>query len=231
MIGQTINKLTVIEYIGRKNKHKYWKCKCDCGNHKEVREYSLLKGKPKSCGKCYLGPDLTGQAFGMLTVLSLDKKQGKSNEYHWICECECGLKSSVNMYSLTSGLTRSCGCLRGRVGDKNPNWKGFQELSGHHWRHIQIHAKDRNLSFKVSIKYAWELFEKQDRQCALSGLPIEFGRIRYKEQTASLDRIDSSKGYVRGNVQWIHKDVNWMKTKFPQDYFIKLCNLVSSNCS
>ena len=42
--------------------------------------------------------------------------------------------------------------------------------------------------------------------------------------TASLDRIDSKKGYIEGNIQWVHKDINRMKWAFNEDYFIKLCN-------
>ena len=160
-----------------------------------------------------------------MTVLSLEGKRGKSQEYHWLCKCECGATTSVNMYSLTSGLTKSCGCLRKRMANDNPNWKGYKGLSGHHWRHIQIHAENRSLPFKISMKYAWNIFQSQGQRCVLSGLPLRFG----DEQTASLDRIDSSKGYVRGNVQWIHKDTNWMKIKFPQDYFIQLCKLVAQN--
>jgi hypothetical protein len=48
----------------------------------------------------------------------------------------------------------------------------------------------------------------------------------YLDNTASLDRIDSSLGYVRGNVQWLHKDVNWMKNTLDQDRFIELCKAI-----
>ena len=48
------------------------------------------------------------------------------------------------------------------------------------------------------------------------------------ENTASLDRIDSSKGYVKDNVQWVHKDINRMKWNFPQDKFVKLCSFVAN---
>jgi hypothetical protein len=49
------------------------------------------------------------------------------------------------------------------------------------------------------------------------------------EHTASLDRIDSSKGYCEDNVQWVHKDINRMKNTFDQDYFISLCKLIAEN--
>jgi len=42
-----------------------------------------------------------------------------------------------------------------------------------------------------------------------------------------LDRIDSKLGYVRGNVQWIHKDLQTMKWDLPEDRFIRLCDEVS----
>lgn len=63
---------------------------------------------------------------------------------------------------------------------------------------------------------------------ALSGLKIELS-INRKNQTASLDRIDSSKGYIEGNVQWLHKDINQMKINFNQKDFIKYCKLIAKN--
>jgi len=57
--------------------------------------------------------------------------------------------------------------------------------------------------------------------------------FRNKDRTisgnASLDRIDSSIGYVNDNVQWVHKDINMMKRIYTQEYFIYLCKLVSEN--
>ena len=50
-----------------------------------------------------------------------------------------------------------------------------------------------------------------------------------KLQTASLDRIDSTKGYSKDNIQWVHKDINCMKMDFSQQYFIDLCVKVAKN--
>ena len=46
---------------------------------------------------------------------------------------------------------------------------------------------------------------------------------------ASLDRIDSSKGYVEGNLQWVLSEVNMMKQQYSQDRFIEICKAVSIN--
>ena len=71
------------------------------------------------------------------------------------------------------------------------------------------------------------IYLKQNKLCALTGHPINFSRIYSKKQIASLDRIDSNKGYIENNVQWVHKDINKLKTDFNSDTFLKLCYMVT----
>lgn len=72
-----------------------------------------------------------------------------------------------------------------------------------------------------------------DYRCAISGLFINGARSRirhhstYKEQTASLDRIDNTKGYIENNVQWIHKDINYMKQDFSMKQFLEYCETIT----
>jgi hypothetical protein len=47
--------------------------------------------------------------------------------------------------------------------------------------------------------------------------------------TASLDRKDSSKGYTKDNVQWIHKTINFMKGQMSDQEFVSWCKLVCTN--
>jgi hypothetical protein len=81
--------------------------------------------------------------------------------------------------------------------------------------------------FEIDIKFAWKLFLKQKRRCALTGLELHFGKHGYDKFTASLDRIDNNVGYKKNNVQWVHKDVNKMKNVFPEKYFIEMCSLIT----
>jgi hypothetical protein len=110
-------------------------------------------------------------------------------------------------------------------------WRGYGEISLTHFNQIKIGAKRRNLIFNLTIEYLWDLFLKQNRKCIYTGLELGFSKKRslIGSCTASLDRVDSFKGYVEGNVQWVHKDINWMKQDFDNDYFIKMCKLVSEN--
>ena len=54
--------------------------------------------------------DLSGQKFGLLTVLyRVSNYKGRAK---WLCKCECGKSVEVFGYNLTRGNSTSCGCLR-----------------------------------------------------------------------------------------------------------------------
>lgn len=147
-----------------------------------------------------------------------------------------GIKSPTTIYNFMKrhGIARriSTDSKLRALNSKNANWKGCGEISGAYWYGVKFRAKRRRLDFKINIEYAWELFVKQKGRCAISGLPIKFWKKNSsnedkKEQTASLDRIDSSKGYVNDNIQWIHKHVNTIKMDFTQQDFIELCKTIT----
>ncbi len=109
------------------------------------------------------------------------------------------------------------------------------EICTHLFLTVSKEAVTRNLEFSVTIEELWKLFEDQGAKCSISGLPISFGKYSRtdigKPCTASLDRISSEDGYLRGNIQWVHKDVNIMKNKLTQEYFIDLCKIIAErNC-
>ena len=63
--------------------------------------------------------------------------------------------------------------------------------------------------------------------CALSDVEITLNKEPGKA-IASLDRIDSNKGYALDNVQWITKDINFMKRKYTQEYFVETCKKIAA---
>ena len=108
--GQKFGKLTVIKMLyNYKNGQTYCKCKCDCGNEYITRMNGLITGNTSSCG-CIHSPNLIGQKFGRLTVIK--ELESNTSQRLWLCKCDCGNEVKVHSYTLTSGHTQSCGCLR-----------------------------------------------------------------------------------------------------------------------
>ena len=108
--GQTFGKMTVVSFVGSgKHGHAKWLCKCECGTEKAVRSSHLTSGRTKSCG-CINIKDLSGKKFGKLTVVRFAGTNKRGNRT-WSCKCECGNEKTVAGSRLTSGSTKSCGCI------------------------------------------------------------------------------------------------------------------------
>lgn len=177
--------------------------------------------------------NLLGQKFGKLTVVELIKGSRDGSKL-WLCKCECGNLKQVTTRHLNRANhnVRSCGCDRFRSGKNHHQWTGTGEISGDWWSTHVVRQSSSTARIKVpltiDINYAWELFLIQEKKCALSGVPLKFSK-KGDENSASLDRIDSSQGYIQGNVQWVHKHVNFMKRNYDQNYFIEFCKKIVNN--
>lgn len=94
-------------------------------------------------------------------------------------------------------------------------------------------AGKRGIEVSITDDELYQIFLNQNGKCALSSVDISLTLSRTKNKTAEItaspDRIDSSKGYHVGNVQWIHKDINFMKSNMPEDEFIHWCELIYLN--
>ncbi len=186
-----------------------------------------------------------GEIYGKLTVVGKAVRPNglKYGGDDWIkCKCECGNESTIPYRAVMYKNTKSCGCIGKARGPNHRDWRGCGEISADYFGTCKRRALGGGVlnrtpkEFSVTIEYLWELFLKQNRICAISGLVLTFDpygsgkkRKETNKVTASLDRIDSSKGYVDGNVQWIHKHINIMKNDLPQSKFIEYCKIISKN--
>jgi hypothetical protein len=167
-----------------------------------------------------------GSRFGKWTVIA----QAESDKgVRWLCRCECGSESKLrgNYLRYRSNGCRSCASKRRTIakGAESKLWSGCGKISGHYWSTIVRSARKRGFEMGITVEDAWDLVLKQKHRCAFTGLGLLFGI----NQTASLDRIDSAKGYVSGNVQWVHKTINLMKNYLSDDEFIDWCRAVCNH--
>jgi hypothetical protein len=206
-------------------KGKYRTNKCKSCNALLVKTQNHQSGKSKT----YKGDprkDLTGKRCGMLTVQSQSRMTSSGRV--WTCKCDCGNVKEARHNLLAQNKVHSCGCSHKRSGACNPLWQGHGEISQQKWLCITRQRKsDRTID--ITIEEAWDLFLEQNRKCALTGIELSFGRNNNEKATASLDRIDSQGHYTIENVQWVHKDINWMKNRFSQQYFIEMCCRVADH--
>lgn len=89
---------------------------------------------------------------------------------------------------------------------------------------IRSAAKRRGLEFNLDIDETVEHI-LETGHCELSGRPFvyKFGSM----DMVSFDRIDNSKGYIPGNVQFVTNAVNIMRNELTTEQFIELCKDVA----
>lgn len=172
--------------------------------------------------------DLTNIRFGKLIAIKYVKSINKLR--HWLCKCDCGGEKIVSSKCLLRNQTRSCGCESHYKNKAHKNWKGYEDIPLDFFSNIKRSAESRNIEFNITIEYLWNLLLRQNKKCALSGIDLSFSETRKnkdKSKTVSVDRIDSSKGYIEGNVQWVHKTINIMKNSLRDEEFIEFCKKVT----
>ena len=160
-------------------------------------------------------------------------KQGNRNMMIIACP-EC--KKEYRIRKTNYNRVRTCRVCR-FVHQNRENFgkhQGYGGLTKTFYNHFKNAAKRRNVEFTVTVEELWKQAERQGFRCALSGFEITFpvgsdgnGNPLKDDTSASLDRIDSTMPYEKGNVQWVNKYINVMKNGFPQDEFIYLCHLVT----
>jgi hypothetical protein len=185
-----------------------------------------------------------GQKFGKWKIIDTDIiPHEKTKESQVKCQCSCGFVKLVYCLTLVKGQSTSCfDCGHGNKGESNVRWLGYKEVPGTFISRIKSGAKSRkkDIQIEINAKDIYNLWIKQNKKCALSGLPVNFtntnpGNPKKPKSkhslicTASLDRIDSNKGYTKDNIQLVHKDVNMIKKEYDQEYFLTLCRLITEN--
>lgn len=122
-----------------------------------------------------------------------------------LCRCECGKETAVQRKRLTSGHTKSCGCLQRQRGLENVKigQRGTHGLSRtkEHQAWIGMKSRVKYETMKSSERYRgrgiavfpeWE----RDFEAFLRHIgPAPSG-------AHSVDRIDNDGDYVPGNVRW-----------------------------
>ena len=145
---------------------------------------------------------------------------------------QCGATqeySRKDHYNQAVKLNRVCRACSNRNEESNGHSGYYEEMAISWFDKFARQAEARGYCFDLTKEFIWNLYESNNRLCALSGIPIGFSG-RANGNTISIDRIDSSIGYTEDNIQLVHPDVNMMKQQFSQEHFIEMCkNIAQTN--
>ena len=144
--------------------------------------------------------DLTGHVYGRLTVVSCNgnTKWGQST---WLCNCSCGKEVTVTGSNMTSGTSKSCGCLskegslkrfvtHGMTGTATfESWQDILKRCKATSGKSKLNYSDRGLTVHEDFKQSFEAFHK------------EIG-VRPEGSLWSVGRICNDIGYTYGNLRW-----------------------------
>ena len=87
------------------------------------------------------------------------------------------------------------------------------------WRKAKYRAKSKNLEFNISLE---DIIVPEN--CPVLDTKLEVSNIKRTGNSPSLDRIDNSKGYVKGNVIVISFRANRIKSDASIDELEKIAN-------
>lgn len=204
--GNKYNMLTAIKPTEKRcSEGILWLCKCDCGNDEcYVSAKSLKNGNTKSCGCLKTKTqDVTGKRFGRLTPIKpVLLEKGKSTV--WLCKCDCGNEIKVEIRSLNSGNTRSCGCLNKDVASVKANTV-LHKIEGTMIEMLKSKKIPSNNSSGVKgvswskQKNDWEAYIK------FKGVHYHLGHYKKLEDAARARQIAESKLHDEF-VEWYEKE-------------------------
>lgn len=96
----------------------------------------------------------------------------------------------------------------------------IREYINKHLTSVKSKTFSRNLTFNIDVDFMMQMWDKQNGRCFYTN------RLMYKDssgkpniQSPSIDRLDASKGYEKGNVVWCCLDVNRFKFTLNIDEF------------
>lgn len=84
---------------------------------------------------------------------------------------------------------------------------------------LKDRAKRKGLDFDLTPEYIQRIFDRCEGKCSITKLPFDMeigtkGRGKRNPHRPSVDRVNSNRGYVKGNIQIVLTLVNTMKLDY-----------------
>jgi hypothetical protein len=150
--------------------------------------------------------EMIGFRYGRLVVESFNSRDSKTSI--WNCVCDCGEKCLVKLGKLRSGTTKSCGCYQQECRVSSNRTHGMSGSKEFELLHAAKHrSKKKGLDFNLELS---DIIIPE--KCPYFDIVLKNGSLSNKDNSPSIDRIDSSLGYVKGNIEIISWRANQIKS-------------------
>ena len=99
-------------------------------------------------------------------------------------------------------------------------------------------AKKKQLEFDITESFIWDLYLQQRAKCVYTNTKMTLTYAQSNDNTTSyfkhphnvsIDRINSSLGYTKDNVQLVTAEVNIMKGRMRHNHFLHMCQAITKH--
>ena len=147
----------------------------------------------------------------------------------WLCECDCHKAKKYFQGNALVNPNRNFQCMQCAVPKRLESFlqmKGkIGDLRQGKFSKTQRNAKARNVKFILTKEYLDRLFKEQNGVCAITGDSLD------DINKSSLDRINSNKPYIEGNVQWVTVQANRSKHILSMQELYEFCQKVLNHAN
>lgn len=167
--------------------------------YKQHSAYSIGgsgRAKRKKCGG-KIPKDLTGVSSGYWIVVGHYIAGLNGSKGTWLCRCRCGTERRRTAYQIANFV--SCGCYSAEYNQENNRKYPGNVARNNLIANYISGARTRNLDWALSRDDCEKLFQGRCNYCGVPPGRVTNAR-EYSYTYNGIDRINSSLGYIAGNV-------------------------------
>lgn len=239
-IGSKINNWTVCSEPFVEDGKRHRMLKCTCGKEFNFSENYINRSNfSKSCRSCSqkIRNNNEEREYGVGNIfmnLKILKIEYGTKYTVYVVEClKCGKThrtghSTLNKKKNGKGLYCCFHCFDSNMKSRKKFRMVSKNISLTYYKMLERQATLRGIDFNLTPEYLELIY---NGYCHFSGIPIKIGTHscingEYDLGNASLDRLDSNKDYIEGNVVWVDKQINIMKNTLSVYGFIDICKKI-----
>jgi len=144
--------------------------------------------------------DIAGKRFGRLVAIRNTGEKNSNGSFIWEFKCDCGNEHVVGIGNIVYRGEGSCGCVVSELSTKRLTTHGLSKGKEHKsWCKINERCFNENSPSYAAYGACGITSEFKD---SFEDFYNEIGAYPTDGKRYTVDRIDNTKGYVKGNIRW-----------------------------